>query len=90
MRRGSFAAALALCFLGVVRLHAQTTPATPTSWTGVLINSTCNANEAFNEASKCSQGGPGTKLGLYADSIRQVYQLAPPVKLRGKWKIASS
>jgi peroxiredoxin len=78
------AAAMSLCLLRAVTLHAQTAPATPTSWTGVLINSTCNADEAFNEAAKCSQGGPGTKLELYADSIRQVYQLDPPGKITGQ------
>ncbi len=52
-----------------------------------MINSTCNADEAFNEAEKCSQSGPGTKLALYADSIRQVYTNSTlQARSRGKWK----
>jgi peroxiredoxin len=69
-----------LC-LASVALAAQDAPASSATWSGVLINSTCNADEAFNEAAKCSANPPGTKLELYADSIRQVYQLDPQSKV---------
>ena len=69
-----------LC-LANVALAAQDAPASSATWSGVLINSTCNVDEAFNEAAKCSANPPGTKLELYADSIRQVYQLDPQSKV---------
>jgi peroxiredoxin len=66
-----------LVFLATMAVAAQNAPESPASWSGVLINSTCNADEAFNEAAKCADNPPGAKLELYADSIRQVYQLDP-------------
>lgn len=46
------------------------------SWSGVIINSGCTADEAFAEADKCIQSrGPGAKLALYDDTTRQIYEL---------------
>ncbi len=48
------------------------------SWSGVIINSNCTADEAFAEAAKCTaKDVPGAKLALYDDTIRQVYVLDP-------------
>jgi hypothetical protein len=47
-----------------------------TSWSGVIINSGCTADEAFAELDKCfEKPGPGAILSLYDDTIRQVYEL---------------
>ena len=73
-----------LLSLAAARGVAQIRPPNLHSWTGVLVNSTCTADEAFNEDDKCSEGGPGTKLELYADSIRQVYQLDPQSKVTNR------
>ena len=75
------AAAMSLCLLRAVTLHAQTAPATPTSWTGVLINSTCNADEAFNESPECLKNVPGAKIALYDDTNRVMYSLEPQEKI---------
>ena len=84
---------MALCFLSVVtQFTRKTAPATPTSWTGVLINSTCNADEAFNEAANSApKADPEQNWGCMPYSIRQVYSTSDPPskKLRGKWKTAS-
>jgi len=49
------------------------------SWSGVIINGTCTADEAFAEAAKCTTATPGAgALALYDDTIRQVYALDAP------------
>ena len=48
------------------------------SWSGVIINSGCTADEAFAEADKCfEQQGPDAKVSLYNDTTRQIYDLDP-------------
>ena len=48
----------------------------PRSWSGVIINAGCTADEAFAEMDKCfERRGPGAKLALYDDTIRQIYDL---------------
>jgi hypothetical protein len=42
-----------------------------------VVNATCNADEAFAEAAKCTAEAPGAKMALYDDTIRQVYVLDP-------------
>jgi hypothetical protein len=42
------------------------------SWSGVIINSGCTADEAFAESDKCYENrGPAAKLSLYDDTTRQ-------------------
>jgi hypothetical protein len=51
---------------------------TPTgSWSGVIVSSACNADEAFNESPECSKNVPGAKLALYDDTTRVMYSLEP-------------
>jgi peroxiredoxin len=49
----------------------------------VIINATCNADDAFAEAGKCTTEMPGAALALYDDSIRQVYTLDPQDQAKG-------
>ena len=50
----------------------------PGSWSGVIINNNCTADEAFAEAPKCTEKNvPGAKLVLYNDTTRQMYMLDP-------------
>lgn len=53
------------------------------SWSGVIINASCNADEAFAEAPKCTAETPGAALALYDDTIRQVYSLDPQDQAKG-------
>lgn len=53
------------------------------SWSGVIINGSCNADEAFAEAAKCTAETPGAALALYDDTIRQVYALDPQDQAKG-------
>jgi len=47
------------------------------AWSGTLVSSSCNADEAFNESSECTKDVPGAKLSLYDDTNRMVYGLEP-------------
>ena len=47
------------------------------AWSGTLVSSSCNADEAFNESSECLKSVPGAKLALYDDTNRVMYGLEP-------------
>ena len=47
------------------------------SWSGILVSSSCNADEAFNESPECTKNVPGAKLALYDDTSRLMYGLEP-------------
>ena len=46
-------------------------------WSGILVSSGCNADEAFNESPECNKDVPGAKLALYDDTNRVIYGLEP-------------
>ena len=79
--------ALAVTF--AILLAAAITPAgqsentKASSWSGVIINGSCNADEAFAEAAKCTAPTTGAALALYDDTIRQVYALDPQDLAKG-------
>jgi hypothetical protein len=47
------------------------------SWSGILVSSSCNADEAFAESPECMKEVPGAKLALYDDTNRVMYNLEP-------------
>src|SRR6266446_759822 len=55
------------------------------SWSGTLVSSSCNADEAFAESPECTKNVPGAKLSLYDDTNRVMYGLEPQesVTVRG-------
>jgi hypothetical protein len=77
-----FASAFALFFTGT--LGAQSDRPNPGTWSGVIINDNCTADEAFAEAAKCTEKDvPGAKFVLYDDTTRQMYALAPQDPAKG-------
>jgi len=63
---------------------AQKGMANSGTWSGIIINSGCTADEAFAEAAKCTENrGPGAELVLYDDTTRQIYTLAPQDQATG-------
>jgi len=54
------------------------------TWSGVLVTSACNADEAFNESPECFKNVPGAQVALYDDTNRIMYSLAPQEKVTGK------
>ncbi|HLJ24688.1 MAG TPA: redoxin domain-containing protein [Candidatus Acidoferrales bacterium] len=53
------------------------------SWSGVIVSASCNADEAFAEAAKCTAPASGTPLALYDDTTRQVFALDPQNSAKG-------
>jgi len=51
------------------------------SWSGILVFSSCNADEAFAESPECTKNVPGAKLALYDDTNRMMYGLEPQEKV---------
>jgi hypothetical protein len=66
-----------LFFAVPVVLAAQNKLDGSKSWSGILVSSACNADEAFNEAADCTKELPGAKLALYDDTTRVMYGLEP-------------
>jgi len=64
-------------------LAAQNNPTKAGSWSGVLVTSACNADEAFNESPECFKNVPGAKIALYDDTNRVMYSLEPQEKVTG-------
>ena len=74
----SLICATVLFFVCGLSLAGQTGNPNSGSWSGVIINNNCSADEAFNEASKCTEKDvPGAKFVLYDDTTRQMYLLDP-------------
>ena len=47
------------------------------SWSGTIVYSSCNADEAFAESPECTRSAPGAKLSLYDDTNRVMYSIEP-------------
>ncbi len=76
----------AAAFLSVfsAALIAQTDTPNSGSWSGVIINNNCTADEAFAEAAKCTEKDvSGAKFVLYDDTTRQLYFLDPQDPAKG-------
>jgi hypothetical protein len=62
-------------------LARQDAAAKSKTWSGILVSSSCNADEAFNESPECFKDVPGAKLALYDDTNRVMYDLNPQEKV---------
>jgi hypothetical protein len=70
--------AVALFFVSGLSMAGQTSNPNTGSWSGVIINNNCSAEEAFAEAAKCTEKDvPSAKFILYDDTTRQMYLLDP-------------
>jgi hypothetical protein len=47
------------------------------AWSGTLVSSSCNADEAFAEIPDCTKNVPGAKVALLDDTNRVMYGLEP-------------
>jgi len=47
------------------------------AWSGILVSSACNADEAFAEVPDCFKDQPGAKLSMIDDTTRVMYELEP-------------
>lgn len=63
---------------------AQKSMANSGTWSGIIINAGCTADEAFAELAKCTEDrGPSAELVLYDDTTRQIYTLLPQDQATG-------
>jgi hypothetical protein len=77
-----FSAVVLICFLLATLNFAVQNPADKSkAWSGILVSSACNADEAFNESPECFRDVPGAKFALYDDTNRLMYDLAPQEKV---------
>jgi hypothetical protein len=74
----SLICAVVFLFVSSIPAAGQTENPNSGSWSGVIINNNCSADEAFAEAAKCTEKDvPGAKLILYDDTTRKMYTLDP-------------
>jgi hypothetical protein len=72
---------MALSCVASLTVAAQNSARNPRSWSGILVSSSCNADEAFFESPECNKVVPGAKLSLYDDTNRVMYDLSPQDKI---------
>jgi hypothetical protein len=84
VRKPPLILAAALFCLPSVALAGQTSPGKAGAWSGVLVTSASNADEAFNESPECFKNVPGAKVALYDDTNRLMYRLEPQEKVSGR------
>ncbi len=72
---------LTLLLFAPLTVAGQNNSQKPGTWSGVLVTSACNADEAFNESPECFKTVPGAKLALYDDTNRVIYDLEPQEKV---------
>jgi hypothetical protein len=68
---------LCVFFTTALAGFGQSSANIPGSWSGTIVSSACNADEAFNESRECMRDVPGAKLSLYNDTNRVIYALEP-------------
>jgi len=68
---------VAFFFMAALAVAGQNNSSKSASWSGVLVSSACNADEAFAESPECTKSVPGAKLVLYDDTNRVIYGLEP-------------
>ena len=78
-----FLSAATILFSAYLTGATQNNATKPGAWSGVLVTSACNADEAFNESSECFKNVPGAKIALYDDTNRVMYSLEPQEKVTG-------
>ena len=83
MNKHAWAGAFAIFLAATFTLAGQSEKTNAGSWSGLIINGSCSADEAFAEAAKCTAVTPGANLALYDDTIRQVYALDPQDQAKG-------
>jgi len=83
MNKHVWAGAIAILLAATFALAGQSENMKSGSWSGVIVNGSCNADEAFAEAAKCTAETAGAALALYDDTIRQVYALDPQDQAKG-------
>ena len=77
----SFFCLVAIFSIASLPVAGQNNARNSGSWSGILVSSSCNADEAFFESPECNKVVPGAKLSLYDDTNRVMYDLEPQDKV---------
>ncbi len=77
MTKRFFLLLAAVVFFARPAAAGQTSAPNSGAWSGTIVYSSCNADEAFNESPECFRAAPGAKLSLYDDTNRVMYALEP-------------
>lgn len=54
------------------------------AWSGTIVYSSCDADEAFAESAECTTQAPGAELSLYDDTNRVMYELEPQARVTAR------
>jgi hypothetical protein len=54
------------------------------AWSGTIVYSSCDADEAFAESAECTTQAPGAQLSLYDDTNRVMYELEPQARVTAR------
>jgi hypothetical protein len=68
---------VAIFSIAALAAAGQNNTTKPGSWSGTLVSSSCNADEAFAESPDCTKTVPGAKVALLDDTNRVMYGLEP-------------
>ncbi len=77
MTKRPFFLLAAVLFVAPLIAAGQAGAPNPGAWSGTIVYSSCNADEAFAESPECFKAAPGAKLSLYDDTNRVMYALEP-------------
>jgi hypothetical protein len=73
--------AFVVCCSLAAAAQTQTARQNAAAWSGTIVYSSCNADEAFAESPECFRPAPGALLALYDDTNRVMYGLEPQDKV---------
>lgn len=82
VRRAFFCAIALLAVAGMAAGQSHT--ANSRAWSGTIVYSSCDADEAFAESSECATQAPGAELSLYDDTNRVMYELEPQARVTAR------
>jgi hypothetical protein len=80
----NFAWIFAGLFVVSAAVAGQNSVSSSGTWSGMLVSSSCNADEAFAESPECTKTLPDAKLALYDDTNRVMYNLEPQKSITAK------
>ena len=83
MRNRSTLCLVVFCSLASLVAAGQVNTVSSGSWSGTIVYSSCNADEAFAESPECFKPVPDAELSLYDDTSRVIYGLEPQPLVRG-------
>ena len=79
-----FSYPVVVCLITSLAVSGQNPVPSSGGWSGTLVSSACNADEAFNESPECLKNVPGAQISLFDDTNRVMYALAPQAAVKAR------